>query len=86
MSTESSQCGADSCVWARRAFRLLEWRAARGQVAPWRAHTHTHNASDALPLLLLAPDAEVELKLSFAPREPAPLTAYLYLRYRHLAC
>lgn len=76
---ESAACRADRCIDALDAFRLMEWRATRGAVRTWRGDV-TQNITGALPLLLLAPDAEVELKLSFAPTQPAALTAYLYLR------
>ncbi|CAB3242148.1 unnamed protein product [Arctia plantaginis] len=74
---EAAACRAERCACGRAAFRLVQWRAARGAARTWRV---PHNATSALPVLLLAPDAEIELKLTFAPREAAPLTAYLYLR------
>lgn len=73
---EAAACRAERCAGARGAFRLLQWRALRGAARTWRAH----NASAALDVLLLAPAAELELRLSFAPALAAPLTAYLYLR------
>lgn len=43
-------------------------------------HEPAHEGSHVLPLLLLAPDAELELTLNFTPHQAAHLAAYLFLR------
>lgn len=64
-------------MFSASAFTLASWRATAGEVREVRAG----GAGDAsLPLLLLAPAAHLELKIVFAPAEPAPLFSYLYLR------
>ncbi|KAJ0172845.1 hypothetical protein K1T71_011984 [Dendrolimus kikuchii] len=75
---EAPSCGGDDCLWAEGAFRLGEWRATRGAAAVWGAPRN--GTGRATPVLLLEPDAEVELTLTFAPEAPAALAAHLYLR------
>lgn len=43
-------------------------------------HETAREGSHVLPLLLLAPDAELELTLNFTPHQAAHLAAYLFLR------
>ncbi|XP_052744778.1 transmembrane protein 131-like [Bicyclus anynana] len=56
------------------AFRLAGWRVTRGAAAPWN-----ESAADALTLLL-APRAELELSVEFAPPAAGAFAAALYLR------
>lgn len=52
----------------------------RGAARLWQPDAPPTPSAAALPLLLLEPNAELELKVLFAPPQPALLSAYLYLR------
>lgn len=52
----------------------------RGAARLWRPAAPIASPAAALPLLLLDPNAEIELKVLFAPPQAALLSAYLYLR------
>ncbi|CAD0203490.1 unnamed protein product [Chrysodeixis includens] len=76
---EPAGCGADACRWSRAPWALLDWRAERGTVRPY-SRTPAPAGPHQLPMLLLQPDSEIEIKLNFTPPEPVALSAYLYLR------
>ncbi|XP_068622938.1 transmembrane protein 131 homolog [Battus philenor] len=78
MAGGSRRCANGSCAWAPQAFRLAGWRAARGDVREWSPAPGARAAAG--PVLLLAPLADVDFTLSFAPHAAARLAAYLYLR------
>ncbi|XP_013171420.1 PREDICTED: transmembrane protein 131, partial [Papilio xuthus] len=81
MAGGEERCGNGSCVWAPHAFRLSGWRALRGDVSEWTPVGESEGADcHVAPTLLLAPHAQIELTLTFAPRQAALLAAYLYLR------
>lgn len=75
---ESPVCKKERCVWSRDTFHLAEWGGTRGAVREWRPPPD--NCTARLPTLLMSPDAEVDIKVTFAPKEPSLLAAYLYLR------
>lgn len=79
-SSEAPFCQSERCAYSADAFRLGEWRVTRGAARLWRPADTPAAPGSALPLLLLEPDAELELKVLFAPQQPALLSAYLYLR------
>ncbi|XP_028164624.1 transmembrane protein 131 homolog [Ostrinia furnacalis] len=72
-----SFCKKHKCVWSAEAFSIGSWQARAG--AAGVAEHAAGNATRA-PVLLLAPGAELDLTLGFAPTRAAPLAAYLYLR------
>ncbi|XP_035442751.2 LOW QUALITY PROTEIN: transmembrane protein 131 [Spodoptera frugiperda] len=72
----ADEAACADCVWARRAFSLQDWRGARAL----RGGAGARRGRRALPLLLLAAGAEMELRLSLAPGEAAALASYLYVR------
>lgn len=76
---ESPSCRSERCAYSADAFRLGEWRVTHGAARLWRPAAPP-SAPASLPLLLLEPDAELELKVLFVPPQPALLSAYLYLR------
>ncbi|XP_045539410.1 transmembrane protein 131 homolog [Papilio machaon] len=81
MAGGEERCGNGSCVWAPHAFRLAGWRAVRGEVSEWAPVGEGEGAEcRAAPTLLLAPHAQIDLTLTFAPQQAALLAAYLYLR------
>lgn len=74
-------------MWTHDAFALSEWRSTRGLAREWSPgeggappRPAARPSPQVLPPLLLAPDAEVELKITFTPDVAAALTTYLYLR------
>ncbi|XP_028036952.1 transmembrane protein 131 [Bombyx mandarina] len=86
-AVESPHCKSEQCVWTHDAFALSEWRSTRGLAREWSPgeggappRPTARPSPQVLPPLLLAPDAEVELKITFTPNEAAALTTYLYLR------
>lgn len=86
-AVESPHCKSEQCVWTHDAFALSEWRSTRGLAREWSPgeggappRPATRPSPQVLPPLLLAPDAEVELKITFTPDVAAALTTYLYLR------
>lgn len=81
-SVESSLCNNEKCVWSNDAFKVSEWRMIKGGAALWTGtEVEAGNGTDPTsPLLLLEPDAEIEIKIIFAPKEASLLAAFLYLR------
>lgn len=71
-------CERERCAWLRDTFHLAEWGG--GGVRQWGAAPH-NNTTSRLPVLLLDPGAELDIKITFTPKEPSVFAAYLYLRY-----
>lgn len=80
----AAACLGGGCEQWRDAFRLGgEWVATSGRAQEWGGATE---GPLALPLLLLDPGAELELRLSFAPPKPGLFTAQLLLRSGFHVC
>ncbi|XP_049878272.1 transmembrane protein 131 [Pectinophora gossypiella] len=92
---ESEICKQEECIYNREAFTMNGWRVVTGAAWEWNGSEGSPEGAAggpggqggggpssllALPLLRLAPASEIDVDITFAPREPATLTAYLYLR------
>ncbi|CAK1542781.1 unnamed protein product [Leptosia nina] len=85
-TADKDWCVSESCVWSD-SFAIDGWRTVKGEVRLWdndddeaKDKKEEKKVVNALPIMELMPHAELDVRISFAPKQAASLTTYMYLR------